>query len=58
MNKSTVDIDSKYRWIAQQEVMIYVGKNNWWHQFEPEGEHGKVLCQILEIDLDKIERVE
>lgn len=51
-------INDRYNWKGQPERLIYKGKKGLWHQFEKVGEPGIVWCEVLEEDLDKLEKAE
>lgn len=55
-----MEIGATYNWINQSEQLIYLGKNwsgnGYWHQFERKDDPGKVWCEVLDSDLQFIER--
>ena len=46
-----------YKWKYQDEVLIYVGKWNNWHQFALVENPDQVWCEVLESDLHLMEGV-
>jgi hypothetical protein len=55
MKKNELEIDSKYKWKYQEEVLIYLGQQGFWYQFALEKEPDVVWCEVLEQDLSGIE---
>lgn len=55
-----MEIGAIYNWKGRSERLIYIGKNRsgngYWHQFEKQDNPGKVWCEILDSDLQFIER--
>lgn len=48
----------KYKWRSQSEIMVYVGKEGIWYQFELASKPGEVWCETLEESLEFLEEVE
>lgn len=48
----------KYNWKNQEERLVYLGKDGWWHQFALVDEPHKVWCEVLDRDLHMLEKTE
>jgi len=46
-----LEIDKKYNWKEQAEILIYIGQRGVWHQFEKSSNPGVVWCEVLTEDL-------
>ena len=47
-------IGNKYKFLYQPEVIIFIGTEGRWHQFELQTEPNKVWCELLDSDLKLI----
>ena len=54
---SKPQLGKKYKWKGKPEVMVYVGKDGIWYQFELVDEPGEVWCETLEEFLEVLEEV-
>ena len=52
-----LQLGKKYKWKSKPEVMVYIGKEGIWYQFELAGEPGEVWCETLEEFLGYLEEV-
>lgn len=52
-----LQLGKKYKWKAKPEVMVYVGKDGIWYQFELASNPGEVWCETLEEFLEVLEEV-
>ena len=52
-----LQLGKKYKWKSQPEVMVYIGKEGIWYQFELVGEPGEVWCETLEEFMEYLEEV-
>ena len=50
-----LQLGKKYKWKSRPEVMVYVGKEGIWYQFELASEPGEVWCETLEEFLEVLE---
>lgn len=53
-----MEIGGRYNWKYQPERLIYLGKAGNWHQFALVDDPDVVWCEVLDGDLDKIEKTE
>lgn len=53
-----LQLGKKCKWKSRPEVMVYVGKEGIWYQFELESEPGEVWCETLEEFLEFLEEVD
>ena len=54
---SKPQLGKKYKWKGKPEVMVYVGKEGIWYQFELASKPGEVWCETLEEFLEVLEEV-
>lgn len=54
---SELQLGKKYKCISKPEVMVYIGKDGIYYQFELVGEPGEVWCETLEEFLWYLEEV-
>lgn len=58
---TSLEVGSRYRWKGQHERLVYLGHNwsgnGYWHRFEKESEPGRVWCEVLDRDLDRLEEI-
>ena len=52
-----LQLGKKYKWKSKPEVMVYIGKDGIYYQFELVGEPGEVWCETLEEFLGYLEEV-
>ena len=50
-----LEIGKKYKWKHESQVLIYVGKNNGWHQFALFNTD-ELWCECLDSDLKLMEK--
>lgn len=50
-------IGKTYKFKCSPELLIYVGKKGYWHQFDKADNRGTVWCELLDADLGMIEEV-
>lgn len=48
-------IGNKYKWSHEQQVLVYIGIKDGWHQFTLKG---RVWCECLDSDLSYMEEVQ
>ena len=51
-----LEVGKKYKWKHEPQVLIYVGKNNGWHQFALVNTD-ELWCECLDSDLKLMEIV-
>ena len=47
-------IGNKYKFLYQPEILIFIGTEGSWHQFELQTEPNKIWCELLDSDLKLI----
>ena len=58
MIDSKMRVGNIYKFKAQKEILLYVGKARGWHQFELIQDQGIVWSELLDSDLHLIESAE
>ena len=51
-----LNIGSKYNWIGDSKIMVYVGKKGYWHQFAPVEYPNLICCEVLSSHIQYLEQ--
>lgn len=51
-----MEIGGYYNWKQQPERLVYLGKKGVWHQFKKIDDLRDVWCEVLDNDLDMLEK--
>jgi len=58
--QNDMEIGGRYNWKNQPERLVFIGRNwsgnGYWNQFEKVDAPGKVWCEVLDSDLQMIEK--